>query len=182
MANDLLKRDIKYLTGVGDKRAELLYKELDISTFGDLLYTFPYRYIDRTRFYTIKEINPDLPYIQLKGKIISANVVAGAKRQKRLVLTFTDGTGELDLVFFQGLKWIQEKFRMGVEYVVFGKPTLFNGEINLVHPEIELPATATGGISTNKLGIYSSTEALRTIYLGSKAFIKLIVYLLTALH
>lgn len=180
--SDVVKTDIKYLPGVGAKRAEILYKELNISTFGDMLYTFPFRYIDRTRFYTVKEINADLPYIQLTGKIISANIVSGAKRQKRLVLTFADGTGEIDLVFFQGLKWIQDKYRMGVNYIVFGKPSLFNGELNLVHPEIELPEEDKGKISTTIQGIYSSTEALRNNYLGNKAFVKLMVNLLTAVQ
>ncbi|MDR1056162.1 MAG: ATP-dependent DNA helicase RecG [Prevotellaceae bacterium] len=182
MASEALKTDIKFLQGVGSKRAALLYKELNIATFGDMLYTFPYRYIDRTRFYTVSEINADLPYIQLKGKIVRTNVVSGAKQQKRLVLTFADNTGEIELVFFQGLKWIQEKYRMGIEYIVFGKPALYNGEVNLVHPEIELLEEDKGGISITIQGMYSSTEALRNNYIGNKAFVKLMVNLLTALQ
>jgi ATP-dependent DNA helicase RecG len=168
-----------YLPGVGPKKAELLFSELEIATFKDLLYYFPFRYIDRTRFYTVREINPDLPYIQLYGEIISVNVEGKGKGKKRLVFRFADSTGNIDLVFFQGLAWIKDKIKPGRKYIIFGKPTLFNGQINMVHPEIDAPETENSGIfSTNINGIYSSTEKLRNGYMGNKVFVKLIFNLL----
>jgi ATP-dependent DNA helicase RecG len=178
----VLKQDIKYLPGVGPRRAELLSKELDIDTFGDLLYTFPFRYIDRTKFYTVKEITLDLPYIQLRGKIVRLELLGGAKaRQKRYVAYFSDGTGTIELVFFQGIKWMQERLKMGVEYIVFGKPSDFKGKINIVHPEIDEPSNEKGGVQSSLQGVYRSTEILRDNGLGQRAFLKLQVNLATAI-
>ena len=135
----LLDSDIKFLPGVGPRRAELLNKELGISTFRDLLYTFPFRYIDRSRFYSVREIDSTAAWIQLRGSIIRIDKV-GQGRAQRLVARFTDGTGSIDLVFFKGLKWMEEKLQVGPEYVVFGKPSVFGQSWNMVHPEVD-PAT-----------------------------------------
>ncbi len=173
MAN-VLAQDIKYLPGVGPKRAELLFKELNMVTFGDLLYTFPFRYIDRTKFYAVNEIDAELPYIQLRGKIVRFEMAGGAgHRQKRYIAYFSDGTGVVELVFFQGIKWIQEKLKAGVEYIVFGKPSVFNGKINLVHPEVDEPAAENAALTSSLQGVYNSTEILRNNGLGQRAFLKL---------
>ena len=169
----ILDTEIKFLPGVGPRRAELLQKELGINTFRDMLYTFPFRYVDRSKFYSVREIDSTGAYIQLRGRIRSLQLV-GAQHGKRLVASFTDGTGTIDLVFFKGLKWVQERIKVGGEYIVFGKPTLFNHEYNLVHPEID-PATeeklqqATGHF----MGVYNGTETLRSAGLGNKAIAKL---------
>ena len=176
----MLHNDIKYLTGVGPKRAEILFKELGIATFEDLLYTFPFRYIDRTKFYSIGELTPDLPYIQLRGKIIRFQEVSYGKRQKRYIAYFSDGTGVIELVFFQGLKWIQEKLKAGVEYIVFGKPTVFSGKLNLVHPEVDEPQTDNHPLPSMLQGVYSSTEVLQNNGLGQRAFLRLQTNLLHA--
>jgi ATP-dependent DNA helicase RecG len=170
----VLEQDIKYLPGAGPRRAELLLKELGIRTFGDLLYTFPFRYIDRTKFYTVKEITADLPYIQLRGKIVRFELLGGAQaRQKRYVAYFSDGTGIIELVFFRGIKWMQERLKPGVEYIVFGKPSDFRGKINIVHPEIDVPSNEQSGIQSSLQGVYRSTEMLRDNGLGPRAFQKL---------
>ena len=127
---DLSTRDITYLSGVGPQRAALLGKELNISSFRDLLYYFPYKYVDRSRLYTIREIDGNMPYIQLRGKILSFETV-GEGRQRRLLAHFSDGTGLIDLVWFQGLKYIVSRYKVDEEYVVFGKPTVFNGRVNV---------------------------------------------------
>ncbi|MDR3184805.1 MAG: ATP-dependent DNA helicase RecG [Prevotellaceae bacterium] len=170
----VLEQDIKYLPGVGPRRAELLLKELGVGTFGDLLYTFPFRYIDRTKFYTVREVHADLPYIQLRGKIVHAELIGGTRPgQKRFVAYFSDGTGTIELVFFQGIKWMQEHLKMGVEYIVFGKPGDFRGKINIVHPEIDEPSNEKSGIQGVLQGVYHSTEILQNNGLGQRAFLKL---------
>jgi ATP-dependent DNA helicase RecG len=109
VSKSFLNTDIKFLKTVGDKRAELLKKHLGIFTFGDLLQHYPFRYIDRSKFYTISEINDDSAYIQLKGRIVKTQML-GEKRGKRFVAQFTDGTGILELIWFQGIKWVQDKW------------------------------------------------------------------------
>ncbi|MDR1595078.1 MAG: ATP-dependent DNA helicase RecG [Prevotellaceae bacterium] len=176
--DDILNTKIMYLPGVGPKKAELLFGELEIVTFKDLLYYFPFRYIDRTRFYAVREIGPDLPYIQLYGEIVSVSIEGQGRGKKRLIFRFVDGTGSIDLVFFQGLTWIKDKIKLKQKYIVFGKPNLFNGQINMVHPEIDSPETENpGNFSTNINGIYSSTEKLRS-YIGNKMIVKLMHNLL----
>ncbi|MDR0385768.1 MAG: ATP-dependent DNA helicase RecG [Prevotellaceae bacterium] len=181
LKGDIFNTNIMYLQGAGPKKAELLLKELEIATFKDLLYYFPFRYIDRTRFYTVEEIAPDLPYVQLYGEIVSAKIEGQMKGKKRLVMRLADDTGSIELVFFQGLTWIKEKIRPGQKYVVFGKPSVFNGQINIVHPEIDSTETEnknSAAFSTNINGIYSSTEKLRNSYMGNKAIVKLVSNLL----
>ena len=135
--NNLLTEDIKFLAGVGPKKAELLNKELNIYTFEDLAFYFPYKYLDRSKFYKIEEINGDLPYIQLIGKITDVEIV-GERNKKRLVAYFSDQTGSIELVWFKGIKWVAESIKPNVEYVVFGKPSEFNKKLNIAHPELEL--------------------------------------------
>jgi ATP-dependent DNA helicase RecG len=159
---------------VGPRRAEILFKELGIATFEDLLYTFPFRYIDRTCFHKVSEITADLPpYLQLRGKIVNFKEVAYGKRQKRYTAYFSDGTGSIELVFFQGLKWVKEKLKAGTEYIVFGKPTRFNGKINLVHPEVDEPGSDAHTLPSAMQGVYSSTEILQNNGLGQRAFLRL---------
>ena len=168
----MLDSEIKYLAGVGPKRAELLQKELGIGTFRDLLYTFPFRYVDRSRFCAVRDIDSTSAYIQLLGKIMSASVV-GEGRKARLVAKFTDGTGSIDLVFFKGIKWVQDKLKPGLEYIVFGKPSAFNMEYNMVHPEVDAYSEARVEMKSAMSGIYSSTERLRDAGVSNKVFEKL---------
>jgi len=174
---DYLQQEIKFLTGVGPKRAELLNKELKIFTFEDLLYYFPYKYIDRSKFYQIRDLIPELPHIQLKGKIIGFEQIGGG-RKKRLVAYFTDGTGTLELVWFKGLSYIQKNLQLNKEYIVFGKPGYFGGKYNIIHPEMEDSIKNQNVINAKLQAHYSTTEKLKKNYLSSRAIAKLINNLL----
>ena len=126
----VLDTEIKFLTGIGPKRAELLEKELGISTFRDMLYFFPFRYIDRSKVYAVRELQATMAYIQVRGRIVAVSTAGDSPKSKRFVATLQDPTGKIDLVFFKGIKWIQEKVRVGQEYIAFGKPSEFNGIMN----------------------------------------------------
>ena len=168
---DLTSRDIQYLPGVGPQRAAILNKELAIHSLHDLLYYFPYKYVDRSRLYRICEIDGNMPYIQLKGEILSLETF-GEGRQRRLVAHFSDGTGVIDLVWFQGIKYLLGRYKAHVEYVVFGKPTIFNGRINVAHPDID-PAE---GVVFSEMGMqpyYNTTERMKRAGLNSHALAKL---------
>lgn len=168
---DITTRDIKYLQGVGPQRASILNKELDIHSLHDLLYYFPYKYVDRSRLYYIHEIDGNMPHIQLKGKILSYENV-GEGRNRRLVAHFSDGTGVVDLVWFKGLKYVTGRYKVNEEYVVFGKPTVFNGRINVAHPDID-PAE---GLVISSMGLqpyYNTTEKMKRSGLNSHALEKL---------
>ena len=142
---NILSQDIKYLQGVGPNRALLLANELGIKTVGDLLAYYPYKYVDRSRFYQIREIDGAMPYVQLCGQIFSFDTV-GEGRNKRLIGHFSDGTGSIDLVWFQGIKYVTKNYDCRKDYIVFGKPTVFNGKIQIAHPEIEtLPSPSLQG-------------------------------------
>ena len=172
-----LLNSIEYLKGVGPKRAELLRKELGVYTFGDLLHYFPFRYIDKTKFYKINEINSDLPYVQLVGQINNLQEV-GAKHSKRLTAKFQDENGIIELVWFKGTKWIKDSIKANKKYVVFGKPNLYNGKINIVHPELE-SIDEMHKVKINTLQpIYSTTESLSNKGLNNKAIGKLTSVLL----
>ncbi|TCN67711.1 ATP-dependent DNA helicase RecG [Acetobacteroides hydrogenigenes] len=177
MRPSVLDSEIKFIPGVGPKRAQLLEKELGIRTFKDLLYTFPFRYVDRSKFYLISELHPDMPYIQLKGKFVRFETV-GNGRSARYLGYFSDGRSSIEVVWFQGVKWVKDKYKIGVEYVLFGKPTAFNGKLNIAHPEIEQPKTEEGIINTAIHGVYSSTEKLKDGFLSTKAFSRIIATLL----
>ena len=168
---DLTTRDIKYLQGVGPQRATILNKELNISSLHDLLYYFPYKYVDRSRLYYIHEIDGNMPYIQLKGQILSFETM-GEGRQRRLVAHFSDGTGVIDLVWFQGIKYLMGKYKAHEEYIVFGKPTVFNGRINVAHPDID-PAKDLTLSSMGLQPYYNTTEKMKRAGLNSHALEKL---------
>ena len=167
-----LDTEITFLKGVGPERAGVLIKELNIRTFGDLLQHFPFRYIDRTKIYKIKEITADLPYVQLRGKIASAEF-AGDQRKKRLVAELEDETGSIELVWFQGIKWVAPKLKIGTEFIVFGKPSLFNRGFNIAHPEIELASETSITLASKLMPVYSSGSLLEKKGLDSKGIWKL---------
>src|SRR5665647_2356115 len=175
---EFLDTNITYLQGVGPKRAELLNKELNIFTFRDLLYYFPYKYIDRTRFYKIAELDPDLPFVQIRG-IIKGYSTEGHGTGKRLLADFQDDTGILKLVWFKGGKWITGSFSPGVEYIVFGKPGVFYGIINIIHPEIEAADKMAERLNSALQAQYSTTEKLKNQFVTSKTISKLVGTLLT---
>jgi ATP-dependent DNA helicase RecG len=168
-----LDTTIEFLKGVGPKRAEILQKELGIYTYADLLTYYPFRYIDRTKYYKIGELNADLPYVQILGRITSKEVI-GEKHKKRIVARLTDETGTLELVWFQSLKWVDENVMRGKVYIVFGKPSIFNGTYSISHPELEnypRPATLTGNLTLQP--VYNSTEKLKKFTLDSKGIQKM---------
>jgi len=169
---DFLDTNITYLPGVGPKKAELLNNELNIFTYRDLLYYFPYKYIDRTRFYSIAELDPDLPYVQVKGVIMGYSV-EGRGTGKRLVADFRDETGTIKLVWFKGTRWITGSYTPGVEYIVFGKPGVFNGMINIIHPEIEASSKVSERLSSALQAQYSTTEKLKNHFVTSRTISKL---------
>lgn len=169
---DFLDTSIAYLPGVGPKRAELLSKELKISTYRDLLYYFPYKYIDRTKFYKISELDPDLPLVQIKG-IIKGYYKEGHSRSRRLIADFQDETGTIQLVWFKGSNWIPGTYPPGVEFIVFGKPGVFNRTINIIHPEIEEAAKTGERISSALQAQYSTTEKLKNQFITSKTISRL---------
>jgi ATP-dependent DNA helicase RecG len=172
MTVDILDTPIEYLKGVGPKRAAVLRKELGIDTFYDLLTYYPFRYIDRSRFYSIAEINSDAVWVQIRGKVTSTQL-AGKGVAMRYVVTVEDNTGEIDLVYFQGIKWIKDKFSIGTEYIIFGKPTLFNGRYNIPHPEIETAAEFYAQPADPLHPLYNSTEKTKQIGLTGRAIAKL---------
>ncbi len=173
-----LQTSIEYLKGVGTARADLLKKELGIFTLSDLLFHFPYRHIDRSQVYHISDIHADLPYIQLKGKISHMRLV-GQKRGQRLVADFSDGSGKLELVWFQGIKWVKESIKENKDYLVFGKPSEFNGTFNMVHPTIDETETAGQKHYLRIMPFYSVTERMRTKGLDSRTLMKLTNNLIT---
>ncbi len=175
--SDFLDQDIKFLTGVGPARSELLKKELNVGTFRDLLYYFPYKYIDRTRFYRISEIHSQMPHIQVKGAITSLEMIGHGGKQ-RLSANFRDDTGSMELIWFQGCKWQKEYLKLNTPYVVFGKPGEFNGRINLVHPEIEPENESSQFPDGLFQAHYNITENLRKKFITSKTIHKLILNLL----
>jgi ATP-dependent DNA helicase RecG len=172
ITQDFLDTNITYLSGVGPKRAELLNKELNIFTYRDLLYYFPYKYTDRTKFYRIAELDPDLPFVQIRG-VIKGYYSEGQGKGKRLVADFQDDSGTIKLVWFKGLKWITGNFTPGVEFIVFGKPGVFNGIINIIHPEIEAVNKMAERISSALQAQYSTTEKLKNQFITSKTLSKL---------
>ena len=134
---NILEQDIKFLTGVGPKRKEILSKELGIETFGGLLEHFPYKYVDRSRIYLISELSQDMPFVQLKGRILSFEEFDSGRRKKRIVAHFSDGHGVCDLVWFNGTKYIYDQYKVDKEYIVFGKPTVYGHRFQISHPDID---------------------------------------------
>jgi ATP-dependent DNA helicase RecG len=177
--NQQFQTPIEYLKGVGLARAEVLKKELGIFKFEDLLKHFPYKYIDRTRFYKVKDVNPDMPYVQVLARLSHKEII-GEKHTKRLVAQAKDDTGVIELVWFQGIKWVEKTLVPGKVYVIFGKPTFFNGKAQMAHPEVELysPAAIREKGNLTLQPAYNSTEKLKQFTLDSKGLQKLIAGLL----
>ncbi len=184
---DILDTDIKYLPGIGPKRADLLAKEIGVHTYRDMLYYFPFRWIDKSKVYPISEIvstqdlenedSPSAAYVQIRGIITRMEMVGAVKGKAvrgktRLVATIKDATASIELVFFSGLKWITDKLKQGEEYIAFGKPSVFNGRVNLVHPEIYPPSQAVTYGAGSMAGIYSTTERMKSGGFGIKAITK----------
>jgi len=179
LAGQVLQTSIAYLKGVWGNRAELLKKELGISVFEDLLQYYPYKYIDRTRFYKIREIQPDLPYVQVLARLTKFEIL-GEKHTKRLVAQAIDDTGVIELVWFQGIRWMEKNLVIGKAYILFGKPGFFNGKAQMAHPEMELYSAEAlqrkGNVTLQPA--YSSTEKLKQFSLDSKGIEKLVTALL----
>ena len=195
-----LDSDIQFLPGVGPKKAELLKKELGINTIEDLLRTYPFRYIDRSSIMRICDLRPNMAYVQFRAKILRVTLYSSSntepldpskpinfKTVRRMVVWVSDGTGEMETVFFKGVKWMFEKLKPGLEFIFFGKPSEFNGKINIVHPEVDSLAShshllqqsssnnpATQQTKGNMTGVYPSTEKLKSAGVTAKAFSKLI--------
>lgn len=168
----ILDTPIEYLKGVGPARAEMLRREIEVRTFGDLLLYYPFRYVDRSKFYTVKEIDSEAAWVQLKGKITGMQTI-GTGRAQRLVMTFRDQTGEIELVWFQGSRWIKDKVKVGREYVIFGKPNYFNGRFNFTHPDIE-PAEDEVQLQNEPLQpYYSTSEKLKSRGFTPKNFVRI---------
>ena len=178
MASDM---DIMYLPGVGPKRAELLRKELNVSTVGELLRIYPFRYIDKSTFVRICDARPDMAYIQLKAMVMRLEV----QDKKRLRVWISDSSGEMEVVFFKGIKWMHERLKPGTEWIFFGKPQVFNGRINMVHPEVDPVPGSAAGVPTGQAptaanygkasmtGVYPSTERLKNAGVTGKVMSKI---------
>jgi len=173
-----LDAPIAYLKGVGPIKASVLKSELRIETFGDLLDFYPFRYIDRSQFYKINDLQQNSAEVQLVGKIISFNSVA-QKRGSRLVAKFSDGENTMDLVWFKGAKWIKTNLKLNVPYVIFGKLNWFNGMPSMPHPDLELYSDYKKGVQTKMQPVYPSSEKLIAKGLNNRTFIKLIKQLFT---
>ena len=177
---DFSMQDIKFLPGVGPKKAVLFAAELGIRSVEDLLRHYPYKYVDRSRFYYLHEIAENMPFIQVKGQILKFEKI-GEGNTMRLSAIFTDGKGTIELVWFKGIKYVLEKFKTGIDYVVFGKPNPFNGRYNIVHPEIELVSQLPPADQMGLQPFYNTTEKMKTGFLNSKTIQKIIFPILKSL-
>ncbi len=177
---ELDKRSIMYLPGVGPKKAEILQKEAGISSYQDLLTYFPYKYIDRSRFYKVTEVKGDMPYIQLKGRILGFETL-GEGRTKRLVAKFSDGTGVLDLVWFKGISYILDKIKPDVDYIVFGKPTSFGNLFNIAHPDIDR-LDQSDQVANGLTPFYNTSEKMKKSFINSRIIQNLQYALLSGLN
>ena len=175
MAHNPLDNDIKFVSGVGEVRAKLLAKEIGVQTLRDMLYHFPFRYIDRTQMYQIKDINEhsSSAYVQFRAKVTGKSFT-GEGRKRRFSIFVSDGTGSAELIWFQGIKWVEKRFELGREYVIFGRPSFYRGELSMVHPEMELVEKALSRkVESGLQGIYSTTEKLSSA-LGTKGIYNII--------
>jgi ATP-dependent DNA helicase RecG len=173
MSYSFLDNGVEYIKGVGPKRAELLQKELNIFTYGDLLCYYPFRYIDRSKFLKINEVKSDAAYVQLKGHIRDFQII-GSGNSARMTATLNDDTGEMELVWFKGFKWLKDRYTYNNEYIVFGKPSLFNGKFNIVHPEIDDPAEDKMSFTEGLQPFYNTTEKLKNRGFTSRGIAKII--------
>ena len=168
----ILDQDIKFLPGVGPKKKEILSKELGINSYGDLLEYYPYKYVDRSKVYHISELTTDMPFVQIKGKILSFEEFDMGKRTKRVVAHFSDGFGVVDLVWFRGAQYIYKTYKVGTEYIVFGKPTVFGGRYQFAHPDMD---DATN-LQLSEMGMqpyYGTTEKMKKCGMTSRAIEKI---------
>jgi hypothetical protein len=179
---DILEQDIMYLAGVGPHRKKILGEELGIKTFGDLLEYYPYKYVDRSKFYAVRELSGEMPFVQVVGQILSFEKFEMGPRKLRVVAHFSDGTGVMDLVWFNYGKAAMEKYRIGKMYVVFGRPAVFNNRIQVVHPELDelSEQTKTEGIKMQPY--YNTTEKMKKAGMTSRAVEKLVRTLLEKLR
>ena len=169
---DVLDQDIKYLPGVGPNRKKMLSNELGINSYGDLLEYYPYKYVDRSKIYTIHELTGDMPFVQVVGHILSFETFAMGPRKERVVAHFTDGTGICDLTWFNGGKYAKQNYKIGVQYLVFGKPTVFNNRINFTHPDLD----DASKVDLSTMGLqpyYNTTEKMKKSGLNSRAIERL---------
>ena len=169
---DILSQDIMYLAGVGPKRKDILNQQLNVKTWGDMLEYYPYKYVDRSKIYRINELTGDMPYVQIRGKILSFEEFSMGARKKRIVAHFSDGFGVADLVWFNGTKYIYQDYKTGEEYIVFGKPTLFKDRYQIAHPDIEKAAN----VQLSEMGMqpyYITTEKMKNRGITSRAMEKL---------
>ena len=170
--SNILDQDIMYLPGVGPKKKEILSKELGINSYGDLLEYYPYKYVDRSKIYHISELTPEMPFVQIKGKILSFEEYDMGKRNKRVVAHFSDGFGVVDLVWFRGAQYIYKTYHVGTEYIVFGKPTIYGGRYQFAHPDID----DTSNLQLSEMGMqpyYGTTEKMKKFGLTSRSIEKI---------
>ncbi|MBO5729445.1 MAG: ATP-dependent DNA helicase RecG [Paludibacteraceae bacterium] len=167
-----LDTPIEFLAGVGPKRADTLTAELSIRTVEDLITHYPYKYIDRSKFYTVRECTEDLAYVQLKGRILQFEM-KGEGRSRRLVGTFADGTGFMELVWFKGWKYVEEKLRVNTDYIIFGKPSKFGDKMNIAHPEVEVYNAQNVEKNSGLQGHYNTSEKMKNRFLNSAGIRKL---------
>ena len=172
METNLLQTNISYLKGVGPKKAEVLKKELGVYTYQDMLNQFPFRYIDRSQIQKVAYVNDDSVYYQLVGTISNIKLI-GAPRATRATGVFSDETGSIEVVWFSGLKWLKNRFKPGVKYVLFGKASEFNHNFNFVHPEIEEYDPKDPLIGEGLQGVYNTTEKMKDYGLGTRTIAKL---------
>ena len=190
MAHGNLNMEIQFLPGVGPKRAALLQKELNISTLEDLLRLYPFRYIDKSSFSRICDARPDMAYIQIRAKVLRVDLYGAGQQTmaqsgegvkfntvKRMSVWVTDGYGEMEMVFFKGIKWMHEKLKPGLEFIFFGKPTVFGTKINIVHPEVDTLTAEKlqmAGAGARMTGVYPSTEKLKNAGITGKVMNKMV--------
>ena len=176
--SNILKQDIMYVNGVGPTKKQILNKELGIMTIGDMLEYYPYKYVDRSRIYTISSLTQDMSFVQVKGRILSFETFQMGVKKKRLVAHFGDGTGVVDLVWFSGTQYITKNFKVGIDYIVFGKPTIFGGRFQFTHPEIE----KAENLQLSQMGMqpyYVTTEKMKNSGLTSRSMEKIAKAILT---
>ena len=170
--SDILKQDIMYVSGVGPTKKQILNKELGIKTIGDMLEYYPYKYVDRSHVYSISSLTQDMSFVQIKGRILSFETFPMGIKKKRLVAHFGDGSGVVDLVWFSGTQYVTKNFKVGVDYIVFGKPTIFGGRFQFTHPEIE----KTENLQLSQMGMqpyYVTTEKMKNAGLTSRSMEKI---------
>lgn len=178
--SDILKTDIKYITGVGPQKKDILKREIGIETYGDLLEYYPYKYVDRSHIYTISSLSADMPFVQIKGRILSFESFQMGVKKKLLVAHFGDGTGVVDLVWFSGTQYVSKNYKTGVEYIVFGKPTIYGGRFQISHPELDLAEN----LQLSEMGMqpfYVTTERMKNSGLSSRSLEKIVKALLSRL-